>query len=198
VRFSQDTNDLWIREPFGDLTTVSETAAKFSTGDIKSADTSWDLILRAILVTVWEVCHHLEGDDFDTKLRFVLLNCVLCIVWTVELLAFAILSWACVITANDEMGCTEVFADNGVPDSFTRTAHSHCQRQEAENSHAIGVSREKCLVHTDSGEMVDISRLCKTDNRVDEDIGLAGTSSTNSQLSVSSVHGISGLEGNDL
>jgi hypothetical protein len=198
VRFSQDTDDLGVREPFRNLTTVTETAAKFSTRDVESTDTSWDLIFGTVLVTVWKVGHHLEGDDFNTKLRLVFLNSVLCIVWTIEFLALAILSWTGMITANDEMSRTEILADNGVPDSFTRTTHSHSQRQETENSHAVRISWEKSLVNTNSGEMVDISRLCKTDNRVDENIGLAGTSSTDSQLTMSSVHWISSLEGNNL
>jgi hypothetical protein len=198
VRFSQDTDDLGVREPFRNLTTVAETTAKLSTGDIESTNTSWDFILGTVLVAVWKVGHHLEGDDFNTKLRLVFLNSVLRIIWAVKFLAFAILSWTGMITANDEMSCTEILADNSVPDSFTRTTHSHSQRQETENSHAIRISWEKCLVNTNPGEMVDISGLCKTDNRMDENIGLAGTSSTDSQLSVSSVHWISSLEGNNL
>jgi hypothetical protein len=198
VRFPQDTDDFGVREPFGDFTAVAETATELGTRDIESANTSWDLILGAVLVAVWEVCHHLEGDDFNTKLRLVLLNCVLCIVWTVKFLALAVLSWTGMVTTNDEVGCTEVLADNGVPDSFTRTTHSHSQRQETEYSHAIRISGEKCLVNTDSSEMINVSRLCKTNDWVDEDIGLTGTSSTDSQLSVSSVHGISSLEGNNL
>jgi hypothetical protein len=198
VRFSQDTDDLGVREPLGNLTTVAKTAAKLSTRDIESTETSWDFILGTVLVTVWKVGHHLEGNNFNTKLRLVFLNSVLSIVWTIEFLALAILSWTGMVTANDEMSCTEILADNGVPDGFTRTTHSHSQRQETENRHAIRISWEKCLVNTNSGEMVDISRLGKTDHRVDENIRLAGTSSTDSQLSVSSVHRVSRLEGNNL
>ena len=197
VRFSQNANNFGIGEPFRDFATVSETATELSARDVKSANASWDLILRTVLVTVWQVGHHLERYDLNTKLGLVLLDCVLCIIRTVEFLSLAVLPGSCMITANDEVRCTKVLADDGVPDSFARASHTHSQRQKAENSHAIGVSREKCLVDTNSGEMIDISRLRKADNRMDEDIGLAGTSSTNSQFSVGSVHRVSGLEGNN-
>jgi hypothetical protein len=42
--------------------------------------------------------------------------------------------------------------------------------------------------------VVDISGLGQTDNGVNEDVGSSLSSSSDSELSVSSVHGVSGLE----
>jgi hypothetical protein len=53
------------------------------------------------------------------------------------------------------------------------------------------------LVDADAGEVVNVTGLGHTDHRVDQDVGLAGAGSTNSQLSVSAVHGVSRLESND-
>ena len=53
------------------------------------------------------------------------------------------------------------------------------------------------MVHTYAGEMVDIAWFCETDDRMDENVCLASTGSTDGQFSVSSVHRITSLEGDD-
>jgi hypothetical protein len=45
--------------------------------------------------------------------------------------------------------------------------------------------------------MVDVSWLGETNDRMDENVSLTGTSSTNSEFSVSAMHRISGLESNN-
>ncbi len=45
--------------------------------------------------------------------------------------------------------------------------------------------------------MVDVPWLGETDDWVDENVGQVRSGSSNSQLSVSAVHWVSGLEGND-
>jgi hypothetical protein len=119
------------------------------------------------------------------------------IVWTVKFFALAVLSWASVVATDYEVGCTEVLADDCVPDGFSRSTHAHGEREEAKDSHSVGVSGEQCLIDTDSSEMIDVSRLGETDNGVDKDVGLSGTGSADGQLSVSSVHWVSGLESNN-
>jgi hypothetical protein len=42
--------------------------------------------------------------------------------------------------------------------------------------------------------VVNVTGLGETDNGVNQDIGLAGASSANGQLTVSTVHGVTGLE----
>jgi hypothetical protein len=46
--------------------------------------------------------------------------------------------------------------------------------------------------------MVDVTGLGQADDGLDEDVGLLGASGADRQLTVSAVHGVSGLEGNDL
>lgn len=45
--------------------------------------------------------------------------------------------------------------------------------------------------------MVDISGFRQADNRVNQDVSMVGASSADGQLPVSTMHGVSGLEGNN-
>lgn len=53
------------------------------------------------------------------------------------------------------------------------------------------------MVYADSGEVIDITRLGQANHWVDQDIGLSGARSTNSEFSMGAVHGVSGLESYD-
>lgn len=198
VRLAEDLDNLGVREPLGDLTTASESGAQLGTRDVGSADILGDGVNGSVLVRVGQVSHHLERDDLNAKLVSVLLDGILSIVGAVEVDTLAVLAGTGVVTSNNEVGGTVVLADNGVPDGLTGTTHSHGQWQETQDGHAVGVSWQKCLVDTDSGEVVDVARLGKTDNGVDQDIGVVGASGADSQLTVSAVHGVSGLESDDL
>lgn len=197
VGLAEHADDLWVGEPLWNFTASAETVAELSSGDVEGANAGWDLILWLVLVRVWEVGHHLERHNLDTELVLVLLNRVLGVVWAVELLALAVLSWAGVITSDNEVGRTEVLANDRVPDSLTRTTHAHGKREETEDGHTVRVAGKECLVDTDTGEMVNVSWLGKTDDWMNEDIGLARTSSANRQLTMSAVHWVAGLESND-
>lgn len=140
----------------------------------------------------------MEGDDFDAQLVFVLFDGVLGVVGPVEFFAFAVLAWAGVVAADDEVRCAIVLADDGMPDGFAGAAHSHGEWEEAKNCHAVRVSWKEGLVDANTGEVIDVSWFCEANDWVDEDICLTGSSRADSQLSVSSVHGVSGLESDDL
>lgn len=167
-------------------------------GNIQSPDALLDLISWHVFVAVWQIGHLLELDDFDLKLISVLLNQVLRVVWTVDILAMSVLSWTSVVTTDDEVGSTVVLADNGVPESLARTTHAHSQREKTENGHAVRVARKKSLVDTDTSEVVNVTWLGETNDWVDEDVGLAVASSANSKLTVSAMHWVSGLESDNL
>jgi hypothetical protein len=96
-----------------------------------------------------------------------------------------------VVTTDNEVGRTVVLTDDRVPDSLTGATHTHSEGQETEDCHTVGVAREKGLVGADPGEVVNVTGLGQTNDRVDEDIGLTGTCSTDGQLTVSSVHRVS-------
>ena len=102
------------------------------------------------------------------------------------------------ITTNDKVGSTKVLADDGVPDGFSWSTHTHSKRKKSQSSHSIGVSADDCFVDTNTSESVDISRFGKANDRVDENVGVSLTSSADGQFSVCSVHGVSSLESNDV
>lgn len=167
-------------------------------GNVKGADALLDLVHGLVLISVGEVGHHLERHDLDAQLVPVLLDFVLSIIRTVEVNALGVLSGAGVVTTDNEMCGTVILANDGVPDSFTRTTHAHSQRQKTEHSHAVWISRKKSLVDTDTGKVIDVARLGQTNDGVDEHVGLTGTGSANGQLTMGAVHWVAGLEGDDL
>lgn len=65
-------------------------------------------------------------------------------------------------------------------------------------THTIGVFSHDRFVHPYTGIMVNVARFRQPHNGVDEDIGLALASSSDSQFPVRTVHGIPGLESHDL
>lgn len=95
------------------------------------------------------------------------------------------------------MGRTKVFPDNGVPDSLSRSGHSHGKRKQSQVSHTLWVRRHQSLIGPNSSVVVDISWLGQSDDGVDQDVGSSLSSSSDGQLSVGSVHGVSGLESDD-
>ena len=194
ARLAQDLDNLGVGEPFGDVSTGAQTLTQLGTGNVKGADISGDLVLGLVLVDVRAVGDLLELDDLDTQLALVLLDSVLSVVGAVEVLTLGVLTGAGVVTTNNEVGGTMVLPDDGVPDGLTGTTHTHGQGQETQDGHTVGVTGEESLVGTDTGEVVNVTGLGKTNNGVDQDVGLVGAGSTDSQLTVSSVHGVSGLE----
>lgn len=194
ARLAQDLDNLGVGEPLGDVSTGTQALTELGTGDVEGADISGDLVLGPVLVDVGAVGDLLEFHNFDTQLALVLLDSVLGIIRAVEVLALGVLTGTGMVTTNDEVGRTMVLPDDGVPDSLTGTTHTHGQGQETQDGHPVGVSGEESLVGTDTGEVVNVTGLGETDDRVDEDVGLLGAGRTDGQLTVSSVHRVSGLE----
>lgn len=194
ARLAQDLDNLGVGEPFGDVSTGAQTLTQLGTGNVKGADISGDLVLGLVFINVRAVGDLLELDDLDTQLALVLLDSVLSVVGAVEVLTLGVLTGTGVVTTNNEVGGTMVLPDDGVPDGLTGTTHTHGQGQETQDGHTVGVTGEESLVGTDTGEVVNVTGLGKTNNGVDQDVGLVGAGSTDSQLTVSSVHGVSGLE----
>lgn len=198
VGLAEDLDNLRVGEPFGDVSASAQTLAELGTGDVELAGGLGDLVDGLVLVGVGEVGHHLEGNDLDAELVTVLLDGVLGVVRAVEVLTLAVAAGTGVVTADNEVGGTMVLADDGVPDGLTGTTHTHSQRKQTENGHAVGVAVHDGLVNADTGEVVNVTGLGKTNDGVDEDVGLSGASSDDSQLTVSAVHGVTGLESDNL
>lgn len=140
----------------------------------------------------------MEGDHFNVELALVLGDELLSVVRAVEVFALRVFAWTSVVSANNEVGGAEVLADDGVPDRFTRTAHAHSKGKESERSHTVWVSADDGLIDAYTGESVHIAGLGETDDRLDEDVGLMLSGGADGELTVSSVHGVAGLEGDHL
>ena len=197
VGFAEHADDFGVGEPFRDVAAGAETAAELGAGDVEGLDLLWNFVFGSVLIGVGQVGHLLELDDFDAELVLVLLDGVLGVVWAIDFLAFAVLAWAGVVTADDEVGGAVVLADDGVPDGFAGTAHTHSEREKTEDGHAVGVAGQEGLVDTDTGEVVDVTWLRHADHRVDEDVGLALAGGADGQLTMSTMHWVPGLEGHD-
>jgi hypothetical protein len=198
VGFTEDLDDTSVREPIGNGSTSPQSLSEFRTGNIGSWSTLGHLVDRLVLVGTRQVSHSLERNHFNLQLVLELSNELLRVVRTVEVFTLRVLSRSGVITSDNEVGGSEVFSDNSVPNGLSGSSHSHSQRKEGEVSHTFGVRGHERLVSSDTGVVVDISGLGKTDNGVDEDVGPSLTGGSDSKLSVGSVHGVSGLESNDL
>lgn len=198
MRLAKNLDDFGIGEPFRDGGTSAETTAELGSRDVEGLDSGLDLVDWGVIVGIREISHHLEGNNLNSEFLLVLLNSLLSIVRAVKILALGIGTGTGVVTANDEVGGTVVLADNRVPNGLAGTAHTHGEGKETESGHTVGVAGEKGLVDTDTGEVIDITGLGETDDRVDKDIGLAGTGSADSELTMSTVHGVASLESDDL
>jgi hypothetical protein len=94
------------------------------------------------------------------------------------------------ISPHDEVSGTVVLANDCVPDCLSWPAHAHGQGKEAQCRHSAWVSRQQRLVHSDSGEMVDIAWLRQSDYGVDQHVRLARPGRSDGQFPMGSVHGI--------
>ena len=109
----------------------------------------------------------LEGYDFDAELVLVLLDGLLGIVRSVEVDTLGVFARTGVITTHNEVRSTVVLTDDGVPDGFARSTHTHSERKQTDNGHSIGISGKERLVDTDTGEVVNVSRLGEANHGVD-------------------------------
>ena len=184
-------------EPGRDINTLLEPAAELGTGDGLDATALGDLVNLKVLTAVLDVDHVVVGQDLDAELALEGTDQVLGIVVSVEVLSVSVLTGTGVVTTNDEVGGTVVLTDEGVPQSFPGSSHSHGKGEEAEGGHARGVGLQQLQVDPDTGEVIDVSRLGHTDNGVDEHVGLGVAGSTEGQLTVRAMHGVTGLEGNN-
>jgi hypothetical protein len=198
VLLAKNLDNLRVREPLGDVLAGSETVSELSTGDVEGAGTLRDLVDGKVLIRVGQVDHGLELDHLNAKLLLMLLDEDLSIIRTVVVLALLVLTGTGVVTANNEVGSTVVLADDGVPESLTGTTHSHGEGQKSESGHTVGVTGQESLVDTDTGEVIDVTGLGETNDGLDEDVGLLRAGGADRQLTMSTVHGVSGLESNDL
>lgn len=197
VGLAQDLDDLRVREPLGDVAAAAQARAQLRAGDVQRARALRDLVDGHVLVVVGDVRDHLEGDHLDAELVAVLLDGVLGVVGPVPVDALAVLAGPGVVAPHDEVRRAVVLADDGVPDGLAGPAHAHGEGQQAQHRHPVRVSRQKRLVHAHPREVVDVSGLGQTHDRVDQHVGLLLAGGADRQLAVGAVHGVSRLESDD-
>src|ERR1700735_3349583 len=122
---------------------------------------------------------------------------VLRIVWPVEVFSIRVFSWASMVPSDNEVRRAEVLSDNCMPYRFPRACHAHSKGKKCKMAHTIGVFSHDSFIHTHTGIVIDITRLGKTDDRVDEDISLPLTGSTDGEFTVGSVHRVASLKGDN-
>jgi len=198
VGFTENLHDASVREPVWDGSTGPQSLSQLGTGDIGGRGSLGHLVDRLVLVGTWQVGHSLEWDHFNLQFVLELSDEFLGIVRTVKVLALRVLSRSGVVTSDNEVGGTEVLSDDSVPNGLTGSSHSHSQRKKSEVGHSLRVRRHERLVSSDTGVVVDVSRLGETDDGVDKDVGTTLTSGSDGEFSVGSVHRVSGLESDDL
>lgn len=125
VRLSEHFDHFRVGEPFGDFFAGAEPVAEFGAADVEGSDAGGDFVFGSVFVAVGEVGHHLEGDDFDSEFVSVLLHGVLRVVGAVEFFTLGVLSGPCVISSDDEMGCSVILSDDSVPYRFSWATHTH-------------------------------------------------------------------------
>ncbi len=200
VGLAKDLGNLRAAEPLGQGHALGEiVVADLGTGDVGGLDPFGDLVDGAVPVLVGQVDHQLEIDHAHANFIAILLHEFLGVVRPVEGLARGIVAGAGVVSTDDEMGAAEVAADDRVEEGLARSGHPHRQRQEAEDDRVLVV----VVVHqgpiaADTGEVVHVSRLGDTDDRVDEQAAADLLGRELGQFFVGPVQGVSGLEGNDL
>jgi|ERR1700722_18318736 len=89
---------------------------------------------------------------------------VLCVIRAIKILSTRVLTRASMISSDNEMRCTKVFSDNGMPNGFTRACHAHREWKEGQMAHAIGVLGHDGLVNANAGVVVNIARLGQTND----------------------------------
>lgn len=117
--------DLLVTKPVRNGRAGLEASAELSARNVKGLNSFRNLVDRLVLVCRRQISHLLERHHLDLEFISVLGDKVLRIVGAVEVLSFGVLSGASVVTADDKVGCTEVFTDNGVPYGFARACHAH-------------------------------------------------------------------------
>ena len=77
------------------------------------------------------------------------------------------------VATDDEVSSSVVLSNDGVPDGLSWPTHTHSKTQQAQHSHSIRIARHQRLIHSHTSEVVNVTRFCKTDNRVNEDVSLS-------------------------
>ena len=118
-------DDFGEAEPFWNGEGFLEAAAKFGATDVEGFDALGDFVDAHVLGTFFDIHHEAEVHHLDADFFFVLFEQFLRIVWAVKGNACGVVSGACVVAADDEVGESVVFPDEAVPYGFPWATHAH-------------------------------------------------------------------------
>lgn len=117
-----------VTEPIRDGCPGPEAFAQLSSRDVKSLHAGRDLVDRLILVGGRKVGHLLEWNHLDLEFILELLDKFLGIIRAIKILSMRILSRASMVSTDNKVSCTKVFANDGMPDCFAGSSHPHSKR----------------------------------------------------------------------
>ena len=199
---SQDINDRLEGEPFRDVVSRSEHLAELGSGELLGAEVLVLGVVGGDVSLLLGVDKVERRDRGDTELVSVLLGNVLGLVGTVVVLSGDGRLGASHVTSNDEMCASKVLTDDHVLDGLTRSGHVHGVRKVLPLDTRVGgflLENLVGLVTDISGNVIGLGRSAggvNKDNTVLTDKRII--QSTGEKLVVSTVDGVTALEGNDV
>mmetsp|Transcript_25740 Transcript_25740/g.38586 ORF Transcript_25740/g.38586 Transcript_25740/m.38586 type:complete len:279 (+) Transcript_25740:159-995(+) len=178
----QNLHHLGESEPLRDLLASLQALSELRSGelvDLQALRLGINVGRIAPLVSVLLANVHHVGvvDNLHGQLLRVLLAVVLSLKRPVEVFARQRALGTCHVSANDEVGGTEVLPDDHVLDGFTRTCHLHGVRKvrPAEGIASpllVGVFLLEHLIRLDPCGPQDVAGLRWTNSRMDKDDGV--------------------------
>jgi hypothetical protein len=98
------------------------------------------------------------------------------------------------VAADDHVRTTAILSDESVPNRFARPGHTHGKREESKFRGATWILRQNCLVASDAGEVINVTRLCHSHRRMNQQTRLSLSASAEGQFDMGTMHGIARLE----
>src|SRR5215470_19596610 len=194
VTTAQLSDYLRGRKPWRQFQAHCQSASDLGARDGKGPGPARSLILGYVPAAVRQVNHLLEWHDLDAKLGTVLAKKFLCLIRIIEGQAVRLKPRPRMVPSHDEVGSTVVLADNGVPEGFARSTHTHGEREERKHHPVLRVARQDCLVAAHPRLRIDVPGLRHPHHRVDQQIGVLRKRGAKGELLVGSVHRITCLE----
>ena len=187
-----------ISKPRRNVAPFVQSLAQFRAGDIQNPRALWNFVRRNITVLIFQVHHHLEGNHRNAHFRFMFLEKLLGIIGPIERFAIRVLSGTCMIAAHDEVCATVIFSNQPVPYCFARATHAHRERQHGKLDRPLWILCEQQLIATRADVVVDVSWLCHSHRRMNQQVCFDLLGCAHRQFNVRTMHGIPRLKCNNI
>src|SRR5437016_6242730 len=134
----------------------------------------------------------------NTQLLLVLPQKRLCVVGSIKGSAIRAASRTSVVPTNDEVGTPVVLTNDRVPHGLARSSHAHRKREQGQSRSILRIVAQQGLIAPHSGVVIYIPGFRHTNGWMNQQIGSGVPRRAQSQFQVDAMHGVPGLEGNDL